>query len=147
MLSLEDIYNDIKLFNIELFQHPVGKHRSAVIERNGEYAIFNDAFTYEKISCLKCDLMHELGHCLTGTTHKLCSPFQLIQQHEYRANKYAAFRYIPPKKVQGALDSGVTEMWQLAEWFDLPQSFVEKAFVYYRDNGYLEDSCSTEETG
>ena len=29
--------------------------------------------------------------------------------------------------------AGLTEPWQLAEWFDVPQSFIERALSYYHE--------------
>lgn len=131
MVQLETIYNDMKSQNISLYVYNVGPEKSASIEMNQKYAVFVDPFRIGSIPEFKRVLMHETGHCATGCTHKVSSPLDLIAKHEYKANRWAIERYIPFDQLQAAIKQGYVERWQLSEYFDVPESFIQKALDYY----------------
>lgn len=66
-----------------------------------------------------------------GCTHKVCSSLDLVQKHEFKANRWAIEKYIPFNELNCAITDGYTEVWQLAEYFDFPEDFIEKAIDYY----------------
>lgn len=131
MVELNTLYEDIRTQQVSLYAYDVGEETSVTIEMNNRYAIFLDPFRVESIPEMKRILAHELGHCATGCTHKVSSPLDLIEKHEYKANRWAIERYIPFEKLQSAIKQGYTECWQLAEYFDLPEPFIQKALDYY----------------
>lgn len=135
MVSLAAIYADIESHDISLYHYPVGPRKAAAIELDGHYNILVDHCP--TISEFKYILMHELGHCATGCTHYMHSPYQLVEQHEYRANKYAATHYLPPEKFLHAFQAGVYTPWDLAEWFGVPEAFIMQTYHYYKQNGLL----------
>lgn len=125
------MYADLEQQNIKLFTHDIGFVDAATIEMNGEFGIFLDLACFETLKTYREALAHELGHCATGCTHKVSSPCDLIEKHEYKANRWAIENYIPFDELRNAIKQGYTERWQLAEYFDFPESFVEKALDYY----------------
>ena len=76
---------------------------------------------------------HELGHAATGALHKVDSPYELIERSEYRADRWAAEHFLPAEDFREAFQSGCTELWQLAEYFDMPESDVQKALTYWTE--------------
>ena len=82
-------------------------------------------------------LAHEYGHCKTGATHKVNSPYQLIEQHEYRANRAAVHEFLPFEKLINCMKSGNVEVWQIAETLDMPDDFIELAIDVYKREGKL----------
>lgn len=133
MVDLAEIYSDIQAQGVQLFAYPIGFSPAATLESEGEYGIFLDVTAPQPIAQLKHLLAHELGHCATGCTHHAGSPWDLIARHEYKANRWAYCRYMPVQEIRQALQSGYTEAWQLAEWFDLPEPFVAGALEYYQN--------------
>jgi hypothetical protein len=131
MVELCALYNDIKKQNIYLFPYDVGPEKSVTLEMNQKYAIFADFFRMGSIAEIKKTLAHEIGHCATGCTHKVCSSLDLVQKHEYKANRWAIERYLPFNNLNAAIIDGYSEPWQLAEYFDLPEDFINKAVDYY----------------
>lgn len=131
MVELNNLYEDIRTQQVSLYTYDVGEETSVTIELNNRYAIFLDPFRVRSIPEMKRILAHELGHCATGCTHKVSSPLDLIEKHEYKANRWAIERYIPFEELQTAVRHGYTERWQLAEYFDLPEPFIQKALSYY----------------
>lgn len=131
MTELSKLYNDLEQRRIKLFTEDIGFTDAASIEMNGEYGIFLDPSCFRTIKTYKECLAHELGHCATGCTHKVSSPLDLVAKHEYKANRWAIEQYVPFEDLQTAFKQGYSEVWQLAEYFDLPESFIKRAVDYY----------------
>lgn len=131
MVELSAIYSEIEEQGIALFTQDIGFADPATIEINGKYGIFLDLSCFDSIPKYKAMLAHELGHCATGCTQKVSSPLDLIEKHEYKANKWAVEQYIPFDVLSAALKDGYTERWQLAEYFDMPEQFIQVALDYH----------------
>ena len=61
------------------------------------------------------------------------SKFDLIEKHEYRANKSAILEFLPLDKIEEAINAGYRELWEISEYLDMPQDFVEKAIKFYKE--------------
>ncbi|MBR5156057.1 MAG: hypothetical protein IKW62_06220, partial [Clostridia bacterium] len=125
--------NNISKFNYKL---PAGR-KGVTIEYEKSYGIFIDTSQIEDTDEEFCVTVHEYGHCVTGSTHKLCSKFDLIEKHEHKANRRTIFEFLPLKRLQKAFDADCKEIWQIAEYFDLPCKFVEMCINYYKETGKL----------
>ena len=80
----------------------------------------------------KTKLGHELGHCVAGAFYNVYSPFDSRQRHENRADKWAIKRLIPKDELEKAVDDGYTEIWELAEFFQVTEDLMRKAVSWYR---------------
>lgn len=76
-------------------------------------------------------LAHELGHIETGSFYDIHSSFDLRSKHEYRADKRAVHILIPKNEFMRALKRGICEVWELAEYFGVTESFIRKAILLY----------------
>ena len=100
--------------------------------RDGVYmAVFLDFTQIRSTRLLRGVCCHELCHVATGALHRAGSAFDSVARSEYRANRYAAQKFLTEKAFRRAFAAGYTEAWQLAEYFDLPQADVEKALRYW----------------
>ena len=81
-------------------------------------------------------LAHELGHCCTGSFYNEWTAFGVMEQHENRADKWAIRKLVPAEELERAVQEGRTELWELAELFDVTEDFMRKALCWYR-NGSL----------
>ena len=77
--------------------------------------------------------MHENGHTATGALHKCASPYETVERAEHRAVRYTAERYLTAEDFNEAFQAGYTELWQLAEWFDLPEPDVAAAYHFWKE--------------
>ncbi len=136
MVSVENILDAYEVADIAITEFR-GNINATTIEIKDKYGVFVNPDEYETTTKLKGALTHELGHCETGATHAVYSPYDLIEKHEHRANKSAWFRWMPPEKFQEAFQTGHTEVWEVAEWFAMPEDMVRDAWKYYKDNGLL----------
>lgn len=109
--------------------------------RNGEKIISLSKFEkptedapkqpYTKLECFA----HEMGHCMTDSFYVGFSPLEKRAKHEYRADKWAINYLIPFDALCQAVQEGNHELWQLAEYFDVGEPFVEKAIAYHEQHG------------
>ncbi|OQB11130.1 MAG: hypothetical protein BWY15_02487 [Firmicutes bacterium ADurb.Bin193] len=137
MQALTTLYNELQKDSIFLESHKVIEHKAATLRMDEDYAIFVD---YNKIETLEDEfnvVVHEYGHCASGTTHKICSPLDLISRHEYIANKYSVHKFLPFERYVEACKAGCNECWEFAEYLDLPEKFVRLAHEMYVREGKL----------
>ena len=111
--------------------------KAAAINLSGEYAIFIDTQKVDSIADELCTVAHEYGHCATGTTHYVSSPLDLVYKHEYKADKWAIHKLLPVEDIKKAMLSGCTEVWQLAEYFNVTERFLKRAIQIYQNEEML----------
>ncbi len=133
MFELRDFYSCCKQRNIDVILYTGIPHPGATIRDGDYYAIFLDFSKIRSTRLLKGVCSHELGHAATGALHKVASPFELVERSEYRANRWAAEHFLPASEFREAFAAGYTELWQLSEFFDLPEEDVKKALVYWTE--------------
>lgn len=144
MFELRDFYNSCKQRDIDVIVYPGIPHPGATIRDGEYYAIFLDFTKIKSTRLLKGVCSHELGHACTGALHKVASPFELVERSEYRANRWAAEQFLPVSEFQEAFAAGYTELWQLAEYFDLPEEVVRNALIYWTERRGLDLTPKTE---
>ncbi len=76
-------------------------------------------------------LSHELGHCITGSFYNQWAACDIRQKHENRADKWAVERLVPMEELDTAIANGVTELWELAEFFGISEELMKKAVCWY----------------
>ena len=79
----------------------------------------------------KVILAHEEGHCATGSFYSKYASCDIRQKHENRADKWAIMQLIPFHELRRAILLGNTEVWSLADHFDVPEDFMKKAICWY----------------
>ena len=104
---------------------------AATVRYNGYYSVGVNFRRIRGVRHLHTAFMHELGHLHTGALHKVSSPFQLIEQNEYRADADSFKRYLPPDELKNAMRNGYTTPWELADYFNLDEEYIQKALDYW----------------
>ena len=77
-------------------------------------------------------LAHELGHWDERGCYTRSSKYALRAKAERRADKWAFARLVPYGQLMQAVRHGVTEVWDLAELFDVSCEFMQRAIAYYK---------------
>ena len=77
-------------------------------------------------------LAHELGHCEYGGFYNRYSRYDIRAKAERRADKWAFAKLVPYGQLVQAVRHGVTEVWDLAELFDVSCEFMQRAIAYYK---------------
>lgn len=73
---------------------------------------------------IKNILLHELGHYFTGTIYTKDMDRYYINKCEYKAIKWVVTQIMPLEKIKEAVQHGIIEVWELAEYFDLPEELI-----------------------
>ena len=100
-------------------------------DRDKRYIIMDEADMTEPER--KVHLAHEIGHCMTGAFYHPYSPLETRSRCEYKANMWMAQRLIPKADLQQAFEKGITEVWELAEYFEVTEDLVRFACYEYFD--------------
>lgn len=133
MFELSDFYAYCRQNEIDVIPYDHCPSAGATI-RDGEwYAIFLDFQQIHSIQDFRGICLHELGHVATGALHKVDSPFETVERSEYRADRWAAENFMTAEAFREAFAAGYTELWQLAEYFDLPEENVKNALTYWSE--------------
>ena len=133
MFEISDFYQYCKSHDVDVIPYIGCPQPGATIRDEGFYAVFLDFSQIRSTRLLRGICCHELGHVATGALHKVDSPFELAERSEYRAKRWTAERYLTEEEFREAFAAGYTELWQLAEYFDLPQEDVQKALTYWTE--------------
>lgn len=131
MFELAQFYDFCKQNDVQVIPFDGIPQPGATVRDGARYAIFLDFSQIKSTRLLRGVCCHELSHVATGALHRMNSPFESVGRSEYRANRYTAQKFLTEKAFRQAFQSGYTELWQLAEYFDMPQADVERALRYW----------------
>jgi hypothetical protein len=134
VFEISDFYHYCKDHQVDVIPYDGCPKPGATIRDAGFYAVFLDFTKIKSTRLLRGVCYHELGHVATGALHKVDSPFELAERSEYRANRWAAENYLTIEAFREAFDAGFTELWQLSEYFDLPESDIQAAPRYWTES-------------
>lgn len=133
MFEISDFYDYCKANGVDVIPYAGCPQPGATVRDEGFYAVFLDFTKIRSTRLLRGVCYHELGHAATGALHKVDSPYELVERSEYRANRWAAEQYLTESDFRAAFSTGCTELWQLAEYFDLPEADIAQALTYWRE--------------
>lgn len=139
MVDVLDLYDELHESGVKFYSWNLEDDKSALLEMNGQYAVFID---FANICTTAEELVvvaHESGHIHTGTTHRVYSPFDLVERHENVANKYAIKKLVSKRELDDATAAGCTEIWSLAEYFNVTENFMRKAVCLYQHGNLAVD--------
>lgn len=133
---LYDVANE---HNCYITQNRTKASKSFVMETNDTYYINIDASRIETSAERKVCLAHELGHCISGTTYTINHSSLYRGSAEYRADYRGAQLVIPIEDLKKCVGNGIIEKYELAEYFNVTEEFVERALYIYGNKGLLEN--------
>ena len=131
MFELGDFYSYCRENQVDVIPFTGAPHPATTIRDGKDYGVFLDFSQIRSVKLLRGVCCHELGHIATGALHKVDSPYELVERSEYRANRWCAEHFLTQEDFQDAFRQGYTELWELAEYFDLPEQDIEKALAYW----------------
>ncbi len=134
MVEISDFYDYCKKNQVDVIPFDGCPQPGATVRDQGCYAVFLDFTKIRSTRLLRGVCYHELGHAATGALHKVDSPYELVERSEYRANRWSTERYLPQEEFRAAFAAGYTELWQLAEYFDMPERDIQKALTFWTEH-------------
>lgn len=132
MEKIISLYNELNGAGVRFYHWNMAEDRAAIIELGGQYGVFMDFGNIHSSAEELVAVAHEGGHISTGATHRVNSPYDLVEKHEHKADKWAIRKLIPEEELKQAMASGCTELWQLAERFGVTEEFMKKAVCWYQ---------------
>ena len=133
MFELKHFYDYCKKNRVDVIPYFGMPQPGATLRDGSYYAVFLDFSKILTTRLLRGVCCHELGHIATGALHKVDSPYELVERSEYRANRYMAQAFLTEDAFREAFSAGYTELWQLAEYFDLPEQDIKNALTYWSE--------------
>lgn len=133
MFELSDFYTYCQQNNVDVIPFMGMPAEGATVRDGTDMAIFLDFSLITGTRQLKGVCLHEQGHAATGALHRVASPYETVERSEYRANRWCAEHYLTEADFRQAFSGGCTTLWELAEYFDLPETEVQQALTYWTD--------------
>lgn len=132
MAKLLDLYRYAEDNRIDVDWVPMTKAASLSVPLpSNSYAIAIDPWKMDTAEKEMVCLAHELGHCSTGSFYNCWATQDIRQKHENRADKWAIKKLIPEDELDHAVADGCTDIWSLAEHFNVTEDFMRKAVCWY----------------
>lgn len=120
---------------------PEDKPKSAIfhVRRPNCWGVVVDMQRIENTKEEFATMLHECGHYATGTTHSVGSPWDLVERHENRADRWAVEHFVSEDALDKAVAEGYTELWQLADRFGVTEDLMRKAVCWYTHGNLAAD--------
>lgn len=125
------LYNELNGAGVRFYHWDLDELQAVTMEQNGRYGVFMDFANIPTNAEELVIVAHEGGHISTGATHHVNSPYDLVEKHEVKADKWAIGRLVSEEELDQAVADGCTELWQLAEHFGVTEEFMKKAVCWY----------------
>ena len=131
-MELCQLYELAEQENIPVLPFPLSQTGSmSVMDDSGQCCVGMDPSVRDGGISERVHLSHELGHCLTGSFYNIYAAVDCRQRHENRANKWAIQALILVEELDDAIALGCTEVWELAERFQVTEDFIRKTVCWY----------------
>lgn len=133
MIKTNDFRAIAERNGVEIVTFQLPSVRSMSTEINGQCFIGLDNSRHITYAEEQSRIGHELGHCLYGGFYSHSSPFDVVERHEVRADRWYIKRAIPRKTLFQLLKQGY-DAWEIAEQLNTTEEYVRRAYYYYKEN-------------
>lgn len=131
-MQTAQLYQLAQQENIEVLSYPLPQNGSmSVMLDGGQCFVGLDPSLRDGSVQERVHLSHELGHCVTGSFYNIYAAVDSRLRHENRADKWAVTTLISIEELDNAIAQGCTEVWELAEYFQVTEAFIRKALCWY----------------
>ena len=133
MKSLDELYEYADENRVEVYSFGLAENQAmSYMDGVGDCYIAIDPMILTSGLEEKMKLSHEMGHCMTGSMYGKDTPLIDKWKHEARARHWEYTRLVPLDELHSAFHRGITEPWELAEYFDVPEDYIQRAYNYYQ---------------
>ena len=138
MTKLEELEQELYDLKISVRNYSIPDTKAVTICVDNNYSIFIDNSQHETSDERFYSLAHEYSHCQTGTTHRLQCTLFTKGYCENAANKYLVHKYVPFPDLDEAARNGNYEIYDIAEYLNLPPQFIAIAIDVYKREGKIQ---------
>ena len=107
--------------------------KSACISLNGKNFIAIDKGVRYGSAEEKVKLAHEIGHCASNGFYSVGEEIKDREEKERKADSWAIENLVPLSELELAIKNGQEDVFVLAEYFGVTESFMQKALQYYSE--------------
>lgn len=130
--DLKDLYIFAEERGIDVDRFPMARAESLSVPLpGGGYAIAIDPEKVVSMADERVKLGHELGHCERGGFYNPYATCDVRRKHENRADKWEIEQFLSEEELDEAVAEGYTQLWELAERFNVTEAFMRKAVCWY----------------
>lgn len=133
MEEKSDFYSIAAQSKVKIFNLRIPNSQSISAEVDGQSYIGLDNSKSATIGEEQAHLGHELGHCLYGGFYTRSAPYDVVERHEWKADKWYILHAIPKERLLAKLREGY-DAWEIAEQLDTTEDYIRMAYYYYKDN-------------
>lgn len=132
MVKVIDLYNLAEENSVVIESYALTESESlSIMNDSGECFVAIDPMKLKSVDDERIKLTHELGHCMTGAFYSRYTPLNTRAFCERKAANWAIKKLIPKNELMSVLESGKSQIWELAEHFGVDEAFVSMAIEYY----------------
>lgn len=126
------LYQYAEQNNIDIDWVPMQIAESLSVPIFDGYAVAINPWCMDTSAKEYCALAHEIiGHCGKHAFYHPNSPFEIERQKENIADKAMIEYTLAAEDIDQAVADGYTEIWSLAEYFNVTEDFMRKAVCWY----------------
>jgi len=133
MTRLELLYNEIDNSDITHIPTKSTRNPAYTLRVNRDYAIVMNERAFSSNAQRLVVLAHEKAHCDTGAVYSAYAPLITMEQCEARANKGSVYMLMPLGDLIDAFEHGITQIYELAEHFEVTEVLVTFALNLYAE--------------
>ena len=137
MQLIDKVERTIAINGAELRHIPLYGLKAVTIHTEAKTAVYADTDDFKTTSELASAEAHECGHVATASYYHPGDDELTVLRQEYKADKYAAHRFLPVRKIKKAIANGYTELWQMAELFGFDERFIRRTIDIYKSEEKL----------
>ena len=117
---------------IEVYYFPMPESESMSLPIGNKSVVGLDD-SKPRRTCEECvHLGHELGHCVYGGFYNRHTPYDVIEQHEYRADAWFIQNFIKEADLRLMLKDGYSTA-EMAEELGVTEKYIKKALHYWTE--------------
>ena len=134
-MTLAEVYEECERKNIDIDYFPMEK---AIALSFPEGLIAIDTDKVENSVEEKEIIAHEESHIETGSFYNFYSPLDIKEKHERRAEVHTIKKLVPLDELKEAIECGLKEVWDFADYFEVSCEFMTGVIRYYKDNQLIQ---------
>ncbi|MEF9892607.1 MAG: ImmA/IrrE family metallo-endopeptidase [Anaerorhabdus sp.] len=134
---MDDLLEFAEINNYQVFFNEIEDIKSISLEYNNKLFINIDESKFDTEREKRVCLAHEIGHCISGTLYTINHSNLYRGSAEYRADYRAAKLVIPINQLKECIVNGIIEKYEIAEYFNITEEFVDRVLYIYRNKGLI----------
>ena len=129
-MTLEELYIQCDKKGIDVYYFPLKRSSvKGIALPDGTIALDRDKISSKTEE--KEVIAHELAHIETESFYNVYSDCDIKSKQERKAETHAIRKLVPQNELAKAIKGGTTQLWELAEEFEVSCPLMKKAVEYY----------------